>query len=678
MTPRLLAAVVALAPLASAHSVHPAPSACLPLAADDLKVSGQVVDAEGRPLSGASVELVGHRDEVVSRTEADAGGRYRLALQNASPRVAAALFVDAPGFVRRRVGLYEGERDESYGTQIVQLDLELEVGHRVTVRFKTPEGAPVKGLEVELQPGQGSDLLAVEVPFRAITDDAGDAVFEDAPRDGLFVVKTPGRGWLRGRRLAVDLERQEHTFELPSTVEVSLTLGEACFEGFEAREEEAFTVRFFCEREHAWGAGQASRDTPLVLRGIPCGEEVGLLLVRDDGASRWLGTVGPFDADSRSVEVAASPYPVVRGERFPSNTEAGTTLQVELVDQAGDPITFGGLGGFWPREITAAWSRSGATGLVGARNWSAFGRDAPVVLQATVPPPLPLRLQLRFGGYRAEPVLVTDRRLSVAVPVHLSLMLGKRSSVTFKPAEGIDPGVGWGLHGFRARDGARIAPMWRPEGADRAFELELPAGDYSWTATSRAHGTATGRIAVVAGTPSVVEVAFPGVGAMTGRIECDAQILSLSSFRSDGAPGASGALTIHLEKDGTFVSRDLVAGTYGLVARLQMPEGPLLKVIASDLRVAPDQVTDHGVLRCSAATSGGRIITRSEASIPVSASIHRGSVMLNGGVFRPGDRAWVPGEGNVRVLLGADLLNRRAADGWLELPPESEGGRSTF
>jgi len=158
------------------------------------KVSGVVLDSQGRPVGGASVQAqidASHfgRFAVVAMARTDKEGRYRMELGGTS--MSYAISAKAPSFSVAETLVPQHQLVQG---QVKVKDLVLKAADRV-VRgvVKDAQGMAVAGVIVLAKPMRGPDF-----PGSAVTDGRGQFALKhlnNAPVIYLFA-KVPGRGWI--------------------------------------------------------------------------------------------------------------------------------------------------------------------------------------------------------------------------------------------------------------------------------------------------------------------------------------------------------------------------------------------------------------------------------------------------------------------------------------------------
>jgi Carboxypeptidase regulatory-like domain len=145
----------------------------------DDPVGGVVLDPDGHPIAGARVSLYERlrqwprRDRVlIDSVRSGKGGRFLFARSRAR-----GLEVEAQA--RNCATLVRAAPAPELGTLVVQLDRGFRVGGRV---FR-PDGRPASSCTVHLEPGNGSQMRAVETK----TDRDGHFWFDGVPADNLRV-----------------------------------------------------------------------------------------------------------------------------------------------------------------------------------------------------------------------------------------------------------------------------------------------------------------------------------------------------------------------------------------------------------------------------------------------------------------------------------------------------------
>lgn len=159
------------------------------------EVSGAVVDSQGRPVAGASVQAqidASHmgRFAVVASAVTDKDGRYRMELAPMSADY--AISARAPGYSAAEVAVPQYQVAEGKGKL---KDLVLGAADRVVQgAVKDAQGRPVAGAIISAVPSGGGP----EFPESRVTDDKGQFTLEHMSNqtDIRVGAKVPGRGWI--------------------------------------------------------------------------------------------------------------------------------------------------------------------------------------------------------------------------------------------------------------------------------------------------------------------------------------------------------------------------------------------------------------------------------------------------------------------------------------------------
>jgi uncharacterized GH25 family protein len=141
---------------------------------EGIGVKGTVVDAEGKPVSGAKVGLGGDyvNDDMVTRTDQE--GKYRIS--NIEPGI-NFLTVYSPNHAPEI-------RQVAISKDMEPVDFKLQPGHKLTFKVTDPEGNPVPGVGIAADTWKGARSL-MTLANRGSTDAKGIWVWEHAPADAV-------------------------------------------------------------------------------------------------------------------------------------------------------------------------------------------------------------------------------------------------------------------------------------------------------------------------------------------------------------------------------------------------------------------------------------------------------------------------------------------------------------
>lgn len=170
-----------------------------------LTLSGQVIDAAGRPIAGANIEY-----PPASKQSLTSDREGKFALTN--------LTVGYCSFVVRATGFgLEYSRIEvkpGIGLQRIQL----KPGALLTVRVVDADGLPVPDATVGLQNLGEQNALQF---WTAKTDDNGRIEWDSAPPDEMLELYAIKDGWCYTRQIEVKADAEEHTITMQPVLRVS-------------------------------------------------------------------------------------------------------------------------------------------------------------------------------------------------------------------------------------------------------------------------------------------------------------------------------------------------------------------------------------------------------------------------------------------------------------------------
>ena len=159
-------------------------------------VQGTVVDAEGKPVAGASVVNRGSSSNELRETTTDAQGRYRL--DDVYKRSGAhELFIKAKGFAPQRLVFELGDREHP-----AEVNATLAAGHRIRGRVVTEKGEALAGVRVSY--ARGNRFPGSDFGGHTTTDSEGRFEFDSLPAESPFSFEKGGYSDIEDITLQLD------------------------------------------------------------------------------------------------------------------------------------------------------------------------------------------------------------------------------------------------------------------------------------------------------------------------------------------------------------------------------------------------------------------------------------------------------------------------------------------
>jgi hypothetical protein len=174
-----------------------------------IAIEGTVVDAAGKPVSGAKVGLGrGHLDdEMIGRTNAE--GKYRLNNVQIGGNV---LTVYAEGHS-------PDQRNVVIKRDMEPLDFQLQPGHKVTFHITDPEGNPISGVGIAADTWKGSRTL-MTLHDRGSTDANGMWTWDSAPAEEVRIDMFC-QGYMSVRNQSFAPRDEPYEIVMPRAIKVS-------------------------------------------------------------------------------------------------------------------------------------------------------------------------------------------------------------------------------------------------------------------------------------------------------------------------------------------------------------------------------------------------------------------------------------------------------------------------
>ncbi len=604
------------------------------LYAYDLVVRGQVLaEPDGIPVDGAWVELHG------ARHACDEQGRFELRATRGLSEL--YLTAGAPGHVATREVLGSPESD------MLEVELRLVAGRRLTGRVVDESARPVEGARVETFFRRGTDLL---------TGPDGRFVFDDLDLDReVHQVRASAAGY-------VAAQARVELAEWPEDLELVLTRG-ARVHGFVRDAGGApigYADLFLGFDPHAWNRLDARADAAgrYEFAAVAAGRQL-----------LWIEAEG-FAPGQERFEIAAAR----RDLQVDVQLERGRAVGGIVVDARGEPV----------EDAYLSAKRNTGLALSGA-SWDYIDRstrtDAQGRFSLAALPVEPLQLEVYGRG-----ILRADHELDLETS-DVRIVVSRAAKIA---GQVVDDATGEPVTAFRIRiveGGGGYGASWAREGhsfrsAEGLWDTDsenLEPGS-TWGVQAWAEGYAPARLsglaAELAPDPRAHVIRLTRGGTVTGRVVQesdgqpigDAQVLmfedarTLSRFRHD----PFGAVEDRTGADGAFALEHVPSGSVRLAVLLP---GERPAVIDGPFELPELGRVERTILIGSGASVHGRVIGLDGATL-VTAEVSLSQLGVDATAGRPDTRRGsTDGDGRFRfehLATGRYLVQAHVPDpgGW--------------